>query len=200
MPIRPPRTAWWSGQTLSSLDFTDDFVLTTKQGVSLRMDAAGNTSVDRSQGDTARGLNAATPTVERTISQVEGGYRVDYVIGNAGVDERGIPGVRIASVEGLLMETDPFGRYHVIGIDGGRWERGRNFILKGRSGHAAAGRTFTTDNPLLRRITPGPAGALRLRHQAAAGSGGGGHKEVEMQIGEGAVPRRERRTARNTCR
>ena len=172
------------GQTLSSLDFTDDFVLTTKQGVSLRMDAAGNTSVDRSQGDAARGLSAATPTVERTISQVEGGYRVDYVIGNAGVDERGIPGVRIASVEGLLMETDPFGRYHVIGIDGGRWERGRNFILKVDPATLPPGSTFTTDNPLLRRITPGLPVRFDFGIKLPPGLVEGGHKEVEMQIGE----------------
>ena len=69
--------------------------------------------------------------------------------------ERGVPGVRIASVEGLLTETDQFGRYHLAGIPGGAWERGRNFILKVDPSTLPDGAQFTTDNPLTRRITPG---------------------------------------------
>ena len=30
----------------------------------------------------------------------------------------------------LLIETDAYGRYHLAGVPGGAWERGRNFILK----------------------------------------------------------------------
>ena len=69
--------------------------------------------------------------------------------------ERGIPGVRIASVEGLLMETDQFGRYHLEGVDAGKFERGTNFILKLDPATLPPGSKLTTDNPLLRRITPG---------------------------------------------
>ena len=68
--------------------------------------------------------------------------------------ERGIPGVRVAAVEGLLMETDAFGRYHLVGIPGGE-ARGRNFILKVDPSTLPAGARFTTPNPLVRRITPG---------------------------------------------
>jgi uncharacterized repeat protein (TIGR01451 family) len=68
--------------------------------------------------------------------------------------ERGIPGVRVAAVEGLLMETDAFGRYHLVGIPGGQ-ARGRNFILKVDPSTLPGGARFTTPNPLVRRITPG---------------------------------------------
>ncbi|MEG2803942.1 Ig-like domain-containing protein [Stenotrophomonas sp.] len=68
--------------------------------------------------------------------------------------ERGIPGVRVAAVEGLLMETDAFGRYHLVGIPGGQ-ARGRNFILKVDPATLPGGALFTTPNPLVRRITPG---------------------------------------------
>uniref|UniRef100_UPI001F5A8967 Ig-like domain-containing protein n=1 Tax=Luteimonas aquatica TaxID=450364 RepID=UPI001F5A8967 len=172
-------------QTLRSLDFTDDFVLTTKQGVSVRMDAAGNTRVERAGGDAAKGLTAADPTVERRVSQVEGGYRVDYVIGNAGIDERGIPGVRIASVEGLLVETDQFGRYNLLGINGGPATRGRNFILKVDPATLPPGSAFTTDNPQVRRITPGLP--VRFDFGVKLPSGliqGGDGQQVEMEIGE----------------
>ncbi|TNF04338.1 MAG: DUF11 domain-containing protein [Sphingomonadales bacterium] len=141
-------------QRLTAPAFTDDFVLTSGQGVTVRMDAAGKVRVEKS-GDAAKGLNGAEPRVERRIAQGEGGYVVDYIVENAGIDERGIPGVRIASVEGLVMETDQFGRYHLVGVPGGIWERGRNFILKVDPSTLPDGTEFTTDNPLLRRITPG---------------------------------------------
>ncbi|WP_142122797.1 isopeptide-forming domain-containing fimbrial protein, partial [Pseudoxanthomonas sp. 3HH-4] len=170
-------------QRLNELSFTDDFVLTSNQGVTVRMDAAGNTRVEQS-GEAAKGLNAATPTVERRVAQSEGGYVVDYVIRNTGIDERGIPGVRIASVEGLLIETDQYGRYHLAGVSGGAWERGRNFILKVDPSTLPAGAEFTTDNPLLRRITPGVPvrfdWGVKLPEQIIEG----GTEQVELEMGE----------------
>ncbi|WP_443971011.1 DUF6923 family protein [Sphingobium sp. CR28] len=141
-------------QKLSVPAFTDDFILTNDQGVTIRMNAAGETRIEKS-GDAAKGLNGAEPRVTRQVSQGDGGYVVDYVVENAGIDERGIPGVRIASVEGLIMETDQYGRYHLEGVAGGQWQRGRNFILKVDPTTLSDGATFITDNPLLRRITPG---------------------------------------------
>ncbi|WP_449447407.1 DUF7507 domain-containing protein [Thermomonas brevis] len=170
-------------QALAALEFTDDFVLTSDDGVTVRMDAAGNTTTERA-GRAAKGLNAAAPTVSRTVSQVADGYRVDYVIENAGVDERGIPGVRIASVEGLLAETDQFGRYHLTGIDGGRWERGRNFILKVDPATLPPGTVFSTDNPLLRRVTPGLPVRFDFGVKLPAGLIEGGTQPVELELGE----------------
>ena len=69
--------------------------------------------------------------------------------------EPGIPGVRIASAEGLIITTDQFGRYHLKDIKGGKWERGRNYILKIDVASLPEGVTFVTPNPLVRRITPG---------------------------------------------
>src|SRR5690606_8243688 len=171
-------------QLLRAPEFTDDFALTTQQGVTLRMDAAGNTRVERNSGDAAKGLTAAEPTVERRVSKVEDGYRVDYVIANAGVDERGIPGVRIATVEGLLVETDQFGRFHLVGVNGGRWERGRNFIMKVDPATLPPGSEFTTDNPLLRRITPGLPVRYDFGVKLPPGLIEGGTEEVEMLMDE----------------
>ena len=99
--------------------------MTSDSGVIVRMNAAGKTTIEREEN-----ANGAAPEVSRRISTAEGGYRVDYVIVNRGINERGIPGVRIASVDGLLVETDAYGRYSLLGVQGGDWESGRNFILK----------------------------------------------------------------------
>ncbi len=170
-------------QRLSELAFTDDFVLTSAQGVSVRMDAAGNTTVEKT-GEAAKGLNAAEPKVERRVAQGEGGYVVDYVISNLGIDDRGIPGVRIASVEGLLIETDQFGRYHLAGIAGGDTGRGRNFILKVDPSTLPPGTVFTTDNPLLRRITPGLPVRFDFGVKLPVEEIQGGEQQVELELGE----------------
>ena len=98
--------------------------------------------------------------------------------------ENGIPGVRIASVEGLLVETDQYGRYHLTGIDGGRWERGRNFILKVDAATLPAGSEFTTDNPLLRRVTPGLPVRFDFGVKLPPGEFEPGKQDTEMQLGE----------------
>ena len=170
-------------QRLSELAFTSDFVLTSAQGVTVRMDAAGNTTVEKG-GEAAKGLNAAEPKVERRVAQGEGGYVVDYVISNLGIDERGIPGVRIASVEGLLIETDQFGRYHLAGIHGGDSGRGRNFILKVDPSTLPPGSVFTTDNPLLRRITQGVPVRFDFGVKMPVEEIQGGEQQVELELGE----------------
>ncbi|MGO1003957.1 isopeptide-forming domain-containing fimbrial protein, partial [Lysobacter sp. CA196] len=170
-------------QRLKELSFNDDFALTTKQGVTVRMDAAGTTRIERS-GDAAKNLSGAAPTVERRVSPTEGGYLVDYIVRNTGVDERGIPGVRIASIEGLLMETDQYGRYHLEGVDVGTLERGRNFILKVDPSTLPPGTVFTTDNPLTRRVTPGLPVRFDWGVKLPAGLIEGGEEQVEMELGE----------------
>src|SRR5690606_6478274 len=141
-----------------------------------------NTTVDKS-GEAARGLNAAAPTVERRIAQGEGGIVVDYVIGNDGIDERGIPGVRIASVDGLLIETDQYGRYHLVDVPGGA--RGhRNFILKVDPTTLPPGTEFTTDNPRVRRITPGVPVRFDFGIKLPVQVLPGGEERIELELGE----------------
>ncbi len=70
--------------------------------------------------------------------------------------EEGIPGVRLATVTGLIIETDGYGRYHVPDVEsGGFGGRGKNFILKVDSASLPKGATFTTENPRVYRVTAG---------------------------------------------
>ncbi|BEP66829.1 hypothetical protein GmRootV35_13430 [Variovorax sp. V35] len=170
-------------QRLREPSFTNDLVLTSSQGVTLRMDAAGKTTIEKS-GDAAKGLNGAEPTVERRIAQTEDGYVVDYIVRNAGIDERGIPGVRIASVEGLLIETDQFGRYNLTGILGGDSNRGRNFILKVDPSTLPDGAAFTTANPLVRRITPGLPVRFDFGVKLPNGLIAGQKEQIDIEFGE----------------
>ncbi|MEO6102780.1 MAG: OmpA family protein, partial [Pseudoxanthomonas sp.] len=170
-------------QRLNSSTFTGDFALTTAQGVTVRMDATGNTTVERS-GEAAKGLTAAEPTVERLVSAVDGGFEVAYVISNAGIDERGLPGVRIASVEGLLIETDQYGRYHLPDVQGGDWGHGRNFLLKVDPATLPPGSEFTTENPRVRRLTPGIPARFDFGVKMPVRLLEGGERTVELELGE----------------
>ena len=92
--------------------------------------------------------------------------------------------MRIATVEGLLIETDQFGRYHLAGLSGGAWERGRNVVLKVDPSTLPAGTRMTTDNPLLRRVTPGVPvrfdWGVVLPEQVIEG----GSEQLELELGE----------------
>ncbi|RZV31823.1 MAG: DUF11 domain-containing protein, partial [Chromatiales bacterium] len=68
-------------------------------------------------------------------------------------DEPGIPGVRLATVDGLLVETDAKGRYHLADVDVDRFERGRNFIIKLDESTLPEGATVSSENPRLLRLT-----------------------------------------------
>ena len=170
-------------QRLRSADITNDFVLTSAQGVTVRMDADGNTMVERS-GEAEKGLTAAEPTVERVVSAVDGGVEVAYVISNRGIDERGIPGVRIASVEGLLIETDQYGRYHLADVQGGDWGHGRNFLLKVDPATLPPGTVFTTENPRVRRVTPGIPVRFDFGVKLPVQVLEGGERKADLELGE----------------
>ena len=68
--------------------------------------------------------------------------------------EPGIPAVRLAGVDGTIITTDQFGRFHLpcamLPAD-----RGSNFILKLDTRSLPSGYRLTTDNPSVVRLTPG---------------------------------------------
>jgi hypothetical protein len=99
------------------------------------------------------------------------------------------------------METDAFGRYHLVGIQGGG-ARGRNFILKVDPSTLPSGARFTTPNPLVRRITPGlpvrfdfgvvmPAGEIVAPADAPRGAA--------IELGEGLFERGSARLVEGTA-
>jgi uncharacterized repeat protein (TIGR01451 family) len=69
--------------------------------------------------------------------------------------EEGLLGVKIVTIEGYIITTDQYGRFHLLNVKGGAWERGRNFMMKIDPSSLPKGFEFTTANPLVRRITPG---------------------------------------------
>ena len=69
--------------------------------------------------------------------------------------EPGIPNVRIATVNGLLVTTDDFGRFHVACADIPDEERGSNLLMKLDERTLPTGYRITTENPRAVRMTRG---------------------------------------------
>lgn len=169
-------------QLLRNPEFTGDFTLSSAEGTTLRMAADGSVQVER-EGEAARGLSAQDLRVRREVGQVAEGLEVRYVVSNEGIDERGVPGVRLATVEGLLTETDAFGRYHIVGVDGGG-ARGRNFIVKVDPATLPPGTALTSPNPLVQRITPGVPVRFDFGARLPEGELRAAVDGVEVELGE----------------
>ena len=67
--------------------------------------------------------------------------------------EIGVPGVRIATVTGLLLETDGYGRFHIPDNNINDARFGQNQLLKVDLYSLPQGARFTTENPRLLRIS-----------------------------------------------
>jgi uncharacterized repeat protein (TIGR01451 family) len=134
--------------------FSGETTLTTEEGARLTMASDGAVATALS-GDAAHGLGAQDIRVQRSVTPVDGQFRVDYRITNHGVSEMGIPGVRLASPEGLVVQTDAYGRFHLEAIDAATRAHGRNFVLKLDPVSLPPGWRVTTRNPLVRRLTGG---------------------------------------------
>ena len=89
------------------------------------------------------------PTSKTTLK----GYMEEITIKNLGLQEEGIPGVRLITPEGQIIETDQYGRYHIPRIENIP-EKGRNVIIKVDSITLPKGSRFTTENPRTKWVTP----------------------------------------------
>jgi len=67
--------------------------------------------------------------------------------------ETGVPGVRIATVTGLLLETDAYGRFHIPDNNINDPRFGQNQLLKVDRYSLPQGARFTSENPRLLRTS-----------------------------------------------
>lgn len=77
-------------------------------------------------------------------------------------NEPGVPGVRLGTVNGQLITTDEFGRYHIACAAVPDARIGSNFVLKIDTRTLPLGWEPTTDNPRSIRLTRGKLGELNF--------------------------------------
>ncbi|MGI9353041.1 MAG: DUF7507 domain-containing protein [Rhizobiaceae bacterium] len=121
-----------------------------------------NTTFARNPTDGSLLSNRARATIRLEIESV---FQCSHIIGRVFDDhdqdgyydtgEPGLGGVRVATVNGLLITTDQFGRYHVT-CDAIPDDRiGSNYILKLDERTLPTGYTVTSENPRVIRVTRG---------------------------------------------
>jgi large repetitive protein len=88
----------------------------------------------------------------------------DDVNANGALDpgEKGIPGVRLVTAQGLLITTDSEGRYHIVCPVLPDAALGSNFIVKLDERTLPSGYRVTTDNPDTVRLTAGKVSKLNF--------------------------------------
>lgn len=143
---------------------------------------AGVTNGDRVNTGVARnGLNAVeisnrgqavvsiVPSAVFDCSELIGKV-YDDLNGNGYQDqgEPGVPGARLATVNGELITTDEFGRYHITCAAVPDARIGSNFVLKVDTRTIPSGYAPTTDNPQSIRLTRGKVSELNFGVQKAA--------------------------------
>lgn len=145
---------------LTSVENLGDIRVTTAEGTDITLKSDGTVVTDH-KGMKRAGMTAQNIVVQRKILRAKGSgkelsgvpYYQVITIMNTGIQEEGLPGVRLATVEGLIIETDQYGRYHIPEVSS---SKGKNFIIKVDPTTLPSGTTFTTENPKVQTLGSTP--------------------------------------------
>ena len=124
----------------------DPLYLVTGEGSRFTISRNGLVQADHF-GQMKRGMTAQDLRISVTDNVL--------TIVNHGIQEEGVPGARLATVEGWVIETDQHGRYHIEAIDNVKFDIGSNYIVKLDKASLPDGSQFTTENPRVERLTQG---------------------------------------------
>ncbi|MCW8334037.1 DUF11 domain-containing protein [Vibrio paucivorans] len=128
------------------------FRIETNAGSYLEFDRDGKIKTNHSS-DKAEGLSAENLDITRNLYKDGNDYLWEIVIENKGIYEDGIPGVRLLTTEGIVIETDQYGRFHVPD----QWvldKKGKNFLVKVDTDSLPTGMKVISENPKVQRISP----------------------------------------------
>ncbi len=164
VPLEPTLVDWnlvWPNQSLAPGE-TITITFSLVVGAGIKGSEFINTTVARDPLDGSEVSNRATAVVRLETESV---FQCSHIIGRVFDDldkdgyhdegEPGLGGVRVVSVNGLLITTDEFGRYHVT-CDAIPADRiGSNYILKLDNRTLPTGYSVTSENPRVVRVTQG---------------------------------------------
>ncbi|MGL5746026.1 MAG: hypothetical protein ACRCXX_12890 [Cetobacterium sp.] len=141
---------------LKDINNLGDIKVTTDEGTDITL-TKDNKVITAHKGLKAKGMVSQNIVIRREIlkraTNKNKDSKVNYyqkiTILNTGLIEEGIPGVRVANVEGLVIITDQYGRFHIPEVSD---KKGKNYILKVDAATLPVGSIFTTENPKVQRL------------------------------------------------
>jgi uncharacterized repeat protein (TIGR01451 family) len=156
------------------IPFTADnrFVIRSSEGSILTADNSLQITEShvgqRARGITAQDLRVTTRVTQTVPTLAHKDHKavltkvLEITISNHGIHEEGLPGVRLATVRGLVIETDKAGRFHIPDVDTGTDGTGRQTIVKLDTATLPRDAQLTTENPRVLRITNGGLNTMRF--------------------------------------
>jgi large repetitive protein len=167
-PAQTDRQLTWRGQIIPA-NGSVAYNLTMVVGAGVTGGEKVNTGLAQSGADGAAISNRGTAVVSITPSAV---FDCSELLGKVFEDsngngyqdggERGLPAVRLVTVNGQLITTDEFGRYHIACAAVPDARIGSNFVLKVDPRTLPPGYELTQDNPQSIRLTRGKFGELNF--------------------------------------
>jgi large repetitive protein len=167
-PVRTDRKLSWEGQVIPA-NGSVRYNLTLVVGAGVTGGEKVNTGLAQNDADDVPISNRGTAVVTITPSAV---FDCSELLGKVFEDrnyngyqdegEPGVPGVRLATVNGQLITTDAFGRYHIACAAVPDARIGSNFVLKIDTRTLPLGWEVTTDNPRSIRLTRGKFGEMNF--------------------------------------
>ena len=167
-PVKTDRQLSWSGQIIPA-NGASRYNLTLVVGAGVTGGEKVNTALARNGADDSVISNRGTAVVSITPNAV---FDCSELLGKVFEDgnrngrqddgEPGVPGVRLATVNGQLITTDEHGRYHIACAAVPDARIGSNFVLKVDTRTLPLGWDTTTHNPRSIRLTRGKFGELNF--------------------------------------
>jgi large repetitive protein len=167
-PVKTDRQLSWTGQIIPASGSVR-YNLTLVVGAGVTGGEKVNTGLAQNGTDGSAISNRGTAVVSIIPSAI---FDCSELLGKVFEDtnrngyqdegEPGVPGVRLATVNGQLITTDEFGRYHIACAAVPDARIGSNFVLKVDTRTLPLGWDTTTDNPRSIRLTRGKFGELNF--------------------------------------
>ena len=167
-PVKTDRQLSWAGQIIPA-NGSRRYNLTLIVGAGVTGGEKVNTGVAENGATGIAISNRGTAVVSITPNAV---FDCSELLGKVFEDsnrngyqdenEPGVPSVRLATVNGQLITTDEFGRYHIACAAVPDARIGSNFVLKVDTRTLPIGWDTTTDNPRSIRLTRGKFGELNF--------------------------------------
>lgn len=173
-PVLNDRELRWNRQVIPA-NSTVTYNLIAVVGAGVTVGDRINNGLARNGGDGSEISNRGQAVISIVPSAI---FDCSEVIGKVFDDrngngyqdqgEPGIPGARLATVNGELITTDEFGRYHIACASVPDAQIGSNYVLKLDLRTVAQGYWPTSDNPQSIRLTRGKISELNFGVQRAA--------------------------------
>lgn len=167
-PVKTDRQLAWTNQVIPA-NGSVRYNLTLIVGAGVTGGEKVNTGLAQNGADNAAISNRGTAVISITPNAV---FDCSELLGKVFEDtnrngyqdenEPGVPSVRLVTVNGQLITTDEFGRYHIACAAVPDARIGSNFVLKVDTRTLPLGWDTTTDNPRSIRLTRGKFGELNF--------------------------------------